>query len=264
MAGRYVIAQGDAGAKRLEKLAEATWPASYDFLVSQGIGAGQHCLEVGCAAGAVSERLLSVVGSAGSVTGLDIDPESVAIAQKRLSHHSNARFHAIDIETANAFDLPGQYDLIYCRFLLKHLKDPLALLQKLKPLLSPTGQLVAQDMAEDSSCYPDSVAFYTLVSALKQVFRSRECYSDLANVLPKLYNDCHLKVSRLHAVRLQPSNLTKEIFLQTLYDMKDAIVQEQVLSSNTFDVMHKSLTAFFNEPYTFYFIPTQIIIAGKA
>ncbi|WP_330924368.1 class I SAM-dependent methyltransferase [Candidatus Sororendozoicomonas aggregata] len=264
MKGRYILAQGQSDAQRLQLMADVTWSRSRDFLSSQGLSEGCHCLEVGCGMGHISEKLLEMVGKTGSVTGLDIDAESVQMAQTRLSQHPNVTFHQIDVEACDSFDLPKRYDFIYCRLLLVHLKDPLSLLKKLKPLLAPSGQLIVEDVETEFSCYPPNVAFSALCAAAKQLWRLREGYPNLVESLPRLYQQCQLSVCGLDAARHENYELSKKFYLLSLLSMKDAMLSEKVLTEKEFDTLHDSVSHFFDQPYTLAFKPKYFIVAGKS
>ncbi len=263
MQGRYSIVQGHSDTYRLELLTELTWPRSKAFLSSQGLNEGSHCLEVGCGSGLISEKLSGLVGNSGSVTGIDIDPESVQIAQARLSQHSNAIFHTIDVEACDSLDLPRHYDIIYCRLLLIHLKDPLSLLKKLKPLLVPSGILIVEDIESEFSCYPCNLAFSTLTNAVKQLWRCRECYHDLVEALPRFYQQCQLSLCGLSASSDENCELVKRVYALSFLNMKAAMLSENLLTEKIFDDLYKSVTHFFDQPYTLVFSPKFIMIAGK-
>ena len=198
------------------------------------------------------------------MTGIDIDPKSIQVATARLSQHSNANFQVLDIEAVNKFELPQLYDIIYCRLLLSHLKDPLALLQKLKPLLSPSGQLIVEDHDNDDSCYPKNLAFSTFASAWIQLGHQRQCcYNNLVDMLPLLYEKCQLNLKSVHVSKSNASELSNQVMAQSIFDLREAMIQEQILSESIFDALYAELLDFFSQPYTHVFLPTCIRMAGS-
>lgn len=95
-------------------------------------------LDVGCGTGFLLERLADR-GFSG--TGVDLSPESVAHANRRLAEVGAAdRLHA---EVGSAYEPPaGPWDLITLTDVLEHLEDPRACLRALRRELAPDGLLV--------------------------------------------------------------------------------------------------------------------------
>lgn len=102
------------------------------------IGIQPHVLDVGCGTGFLLEQL---AGRGFSGIGIDLSPESVEHAQRRL-----AEIGAADRLTAvvgSAYEPPpGPYDLIALTDVLEHLEDPRACLAALRAQLAPDGLLV--------------------------------------------------------------------------------------------------------------------------
>jgi len=101
-------------------------------------GSAPRVLDVGCGTGFLLERLAQR-GFAG--VGVDLSPESVAIARRRL-----AEIGADDRLTAtvgSAYEPPeGPFELITLTDVLEHLEDPRACLRALRAQLAPGGLLV--------------------------------------------------------------------------------------------------------------------------
>ena len=77
----------------------------------------------GLRGGAVS---LELAGPTGSVVGLDVDQAKLNLARQAARERGlgNVVFEAGDV---NAWGAPGEYDLVYRRFLLRHLARPAGL-----------------------------------------------------------------------------------------------------------------------------------------
>jgi SAM-dependent methyltransferase len=101
-------------------------------------GPAPRVLDVGCGTGFLLERLAER-GYAG--LGVDLSPESVEIAQRRLAEIGAAdRLRAV---VGSAYEPPeGPFDLITLTDVLEHLEDPVACLRALRERLSPGGLLV--------------------------------------------------------------------------------------------------------------------------
>ena len=87
-------------------------------------------LDIGCGTGSVSLPLASL---GFNVTGLDLDPTTIAFAQKR-NPFSNAQFQVQDVSRLDS-QYFGKFDVALCSELLDILRDP-------EKLLNATVRLV--------------------------------------------------------------------------------------------------------------------------
>jgi SAM-dependent methyltransferase len=117
-----------------------------------------RCLDVGCGIGAVTLGMAEIVGPAGEAVGVDCAEAFLWEADHEAKErHLNARFHRVD-----AADLQEEnaYDLVYARFLLTHLKDPVKGLAAMVRAARPGGLVVAEDIDFPGHvCYPPCTAF---------------------------------------------------------------------------------------------------------
>jgi 2-polyprenyl-3-methyl-5-hydroxy-6-metoxy-1,4-benzoquinol methylase len=98
--------------------------------------AGRSILDVGCAAGAMGELMLKL--GAREVVGVELHPEAAAEARARLG-----AVHEVDLE--HFVDLPyadGYFDRMTFADVLEHLRDPGALLRRLRRYLADDGYIV--------------------------------------------------------------------------------------------------------------------------
>jgi len=143
-AGEYVLATGQAAANRLRILHDVYGAGARRVLLDAGIKPGMRVADLGCGVGMTTALLAELVGPTGEVVGVDLSAAQLAQAQELMpSEFSNVKF----VE-ASATDtgLPyGSFDLVYSRFLLIHLVEPVAALREMHRLLKPGGILVCED-----------------------------------------------------------------------------------------------------------------------
>ena len=141
----YILQTGETGAQRMQRQHEVYGPSSEVFLRRAGVARGMHVVDVGCGPGIMTTWLAEQVGTAGSVVGVDVSKEQLALA--RAAFERSPRVNLALVE-ASAYDtgLPRMaFDLVYCRFLLIHLPDPEEALREMRALLKPNGILVCED-----------------------------------------------------------------------------------------------------------------------
>ena len=167
----YMIRGGQQGKARLQLLANALRPSTLTLLQSAGIKQGMVCLDVGCGGGDVTLDLARLVGPHGSVVGIDIDGEKLALAQQdaEREHLTNVAFQVRD---ATALDAEGTYDLVYARFLLTHLREPQMMVQQMVRAAKIGGVIVVEDIDHASIfCYPACAALERHIVLYNQVVR---------------------------------------------------------------------------------------------
>ncbi|HTX63469.1 MAG TPA: methyltransferase domain-containing protein [Acidimicrobiales bacterium] len=106
------------------------------------VGAGWRVVDVGAGAGDVAVALAEVVGRTGRVYAVDRDPFARDETARAAAAHSQVL--AIT-QRAEDLRLPEPVDLAFCRFLLLHVSDPVAVLVRMAAAVRPGGWVVAQE-----------------------------------------------------------------------------------------------------------------------
>jgi ubiquinone/menaquinone biosynthesis C-methylase UbiE len=147
----YVLSRTASEYERLRAQAQV-WAALTDRVLAQaGLGEGMTALDAGCGPGEVMRLMARRVGTKGAVTGVDIDPAVGAYGLERLRAEEKGVFHFHAADLLKGDSLPeAPFDLVYCRFVLLHMDDPVALVRRLAALTKPGGTLVAMDYVMDT------------------------------------------------------------------------------------------------------------------
>lgn len=124
---------------RLDRLEEENDPRSIRALETVGVGPGWRCLEVGAGGGSIARWLADRVAPGGHVVATDIDPRFLA---PFASDTLEIRTHDILADPLEE----NAYDLVHSRFLLEHLPEHHAALERMIGALKPGGWLVAEDV----------------------------------------------------------------------------------------------------------------------
>jgi SAM-dependent methyltransferase len=109
-----------------------------------GLEAGWRCVDVGAGAGDVSVAFAELVGREGRVYAVDSDPRARDEVAAAAAAAGGAQVIAIT-QAGEDLTLPESVDLAYCRFLLMHVLEPLAVLQRMVASLRIGGYLLAQE-----------------------------------------------------------------------------------------------------------------------
>jgi SAM-dependent methyltransferase len=109
-----------------------------------GLREGWRCVDVGAGGGDVTVALAALVGRDGRVYAVDSDPRARDIVAAAAAAAGAAQVLAIT-QAAEDLTLPEPVDLAFCRFLLLHVVDPVAVLRRMAGAVRPGGWVVAQE-----------------------------------------------------------------------------------------------------------------------
>jgi SAM-dependent methyltransferase len=107
-----------------------------------GVGEGWRCVDVGAGGGDVSVALAEMVGRTGRVYAVDNDPRARDEVAKTAAAHTQVL--AIT-QAGEDLLLPEPVDLAFCRFLLMHVVEPVAVLRRMAKAVRVGGWVVAQE-----------------------------------------------------------------------------------------------------------------------
>lgn len=121
---------------------------------------GARVLEVGCGVGAQTITLAANSPDA-RFTSIDVSEDSLAVARTRGL--PNVEFRHADLFTMP----PETFDHVFVCFVLEHLADPPAALQRLKRMLAPGGTITVIEGDHGSAYFhPDSAAAREAIDCL--------------------------------------------------------------------------------------------------
>lgn len=146
----YQLGSDASELERLDLQGRVLAPATRSILETAGVGRGMRVLDLGSGAGDVSFVAAELVGSAGSVVGVDQSPDSVAKATARAGDRglSNVRFVVGDIHDPAP---DGPFDAVVGRLVLMYVPDPAAVLRTQAAVLRPGGVMVPIEFDLDSA-----------------------------------------------------------------------------------------------------------------
>ncbi|HET6794458.1 MAG TPA: methyltransferase domain-containing protein [Acidimicrobiales bacterium] len=107
-----------------------------------GLREGWRCVDVGAGGGDVTVALARVVGRDGRVYAVDSDPAS----RDAVAEAASSLTQVLAVTQAGEdLTLPEPVDLAFCRFLLMHVHDPVAVIRRMGRAVRPGGWVVCQE-----------------------------------------------------------------------------------------------------------------------
>lgn len=261
----YIIQGGEEGARRLGIIETVMAPALHELLQQLGLRHGQRCAEIGCGPGQVTLAMAALVGPTGAAVGIDMDPVKLAVARERAARRGLG--HA-EFRTANVRDWRESaiYDCVYARFLLSHLPDRLAILERMRNSLRPGGVLVVEDIDfEGVFSYPTNAAFTRYCTLYREVNRRTGGDADLGS---KLYG--HLVSAGLDDVKqrvVQPVHVAneegKDLHLSTMKNIANAVLEERLIDAAELEATMAELSSFTSDPRSMLGWPRIFQVWGR-
>lgn len=131
--------EGDAAQAYEDHLVRSIFDAMSRRLVeAAGVRPGDRALDVACGTGVVARAAAGIVGSTGSVSGIDINPQMLATARQVARDFEPAiEFHQGDVA-----DLPfedGMFDVVLCEEAVQFFGDRVGALREMGRVTTPGG-----------------------------------------------------------------------------------------------------------------------------
>ena len=162
-ANKYTFGDNFRASARLRRLAEMYEPESRELLRRSGINAPRLAVDLGCGPG-WSTRLLQDTLKPGRTVGLDAS--AVFIEEARARHGADLEFEVHNIVTVPfPADAPN---VMFCRFLLTHLRSLGEVLASWAGVAAPEGLLVVHETESLEANHPALRLYYRLLEQLQQ------------------------------------------------------------------------------------------------
>lgn len=160
-----------------------------------GIGQAMRVLDVGCGVGEVSRVVADLVGPKGNVVAIDADPGALAFARRRVPA-PNVEFRC---STIDDFSDPANFDAVVGRFILMHLKNPAAALQKLSSNVRSGGIICfVEPWHGISLSHPRVEAFHAFMEGGFQALRAAGAHLEMGARLYADFIEAGLPAPQLH------------------------------------------------------------------
>lgn len=127
-----------------------------EIVARSGIRPGMRVLEIGCGSGAFTTIVARLVGAAGEVAALDIQPGMLAQLDRKLARPENQDIGNVRLYLSGAYELPFEaerFDAVYMVTVLPEIPDQARALAEVWRVLKPGGILAVSELLLDPD-YP--------------------------------------------------------------------------------------------------------------
>lgn len=164
IANTYPLKTGEEDRARLSIQEDLLNPTSMEWIAPR-LFEGCQVMDVGCGHGRLTALIAKVVGETGHVFGVDINQNQLDIAKEHADGLGLKNITFIQKDVYDLHTLQGVVplvDVVHCRYLLIHLKEPIAAVEEMKGRINPDGILLLEEIgALDYTCTPHTpLSFY--------------------------------------------------------------------------------------------------------
>ena len=167
-AGSYAFGQftsNDAELERLKQQAEVGWRMEKKLLAQAGVSPLMDVLDMACGPGFITSRIADMVAPDGSVLGIDLNDDLLAVAQERAER---MQVEYLTYRKMNVYNLElpeRSFDFAYARFLFQHLEHPQRAVEQAWRALRVGGRIAITDVDDGIlAVYPEPTGFREFVT----------------------------------------------------------------------------------------------------
>lgn len=214
-------------------------------------------LDLACGLGETSRMHKGLFPQA-EIVGVDMD-------EKLLDYAKELGDQGIDFQQADATALPfpdDYFDLVFTRFLLMHVPDPLAVLKEMKRVCKKGGIILAQepDMATSGGLFPTHWAYDQLVEAYHELYEEPQ----MGRKLPHLFEACELPIPKVRCdtflMHRHQEGVSKKLTRMTAEGILDNMVEKELISPDKTEAFIAGLKEIEEDPqYSFITDPVVTI-----
>ena len=113
---------------------------------------GESVLDIGVGTGAVTERAAEMIGAGGQAVGVDISPDMLTVARKRMAARG---LTSVALREGRAESIPvddESFDVVLSSLSLMYVIDRAAAAQEIARVLRPHGRVIAAVWAGPNEC----------------------------------------------------------------------------------------------------------------
>jgi SAM-dependent methyltransferase len=136
---------------------------------------GERVLDLGSGLGQFARAMARIAGPTGRVIGVERDPQQLAEAIRRA--RADGEEGLVDLRSGDALAPPlrtnewGTFDVAHARFLLEHVRDPIAVVRMMVKAVRPGGRIVLEDDDHDVlRLWPEPAGFWQLWQAYMRTY----------------------------------------------------------------------------------------------
>jgi len=232
----YTFGTSVKAALRLEGIAEFFNPLAADLIRQYVSNQTNIAVDLGCGPG-FTTNMLATSTKAKNTIGLDNSAEMLSFAMSRFP-----KFQFVEHDVTKV-PFPNAADVMYCRFLLSHLVEPVSLINKWITQLSQNGIIVIEEL---DSIDTENTLFNTYLSINSKLVQSQGASLYVGELLSKGRYDADVLFNDCNRLPVRDSQAASWFYPNTITIWRDDNVISDFLTSDEIDSISDSLYEIMN------------------
>jgi SAM-dependent methyltransferase len=234
----YALPRDAGEVRRLQIQAELLAEATDALLDAIDVRGAKTAIDIGCGTGDAFAPIQRVAPACTRIVGLDLD---TAPARPRATG-------IVELVSGDLFDtklpLGGPFDLVYSRYLLHHMPDPVAALARMWELTAPGGTLAVLDIDQrGTTTYPHWEPYTRLEGWIHTLYVKLGLDNHIGHKLPHMFERAGIgKPAGTKVVGVMRAVSELGEFLPLLLDMiRGKLVANAVATADEIAVVEREL-----------------------
>ncbi len=254
----YVGKHSEEEVMRLEIQAAVLSEIIDQEIDAMNIKSGMAILDAGCGTGAITRKFAQIVKPT-KVTAVDFDPVFLERARAIAVDEGieNISFDSGDIDNLGYKD--GMFDLVYCRLVLMHVRDPVKTVEELKRVTRKGGKVAVSDQDDGAMiANPFMPKLTDIWNRYGQWAKTQRMDRRIGRQLYSILSQAGLKSVRIFTFSIHKTQENAEqlrMFASLPADIievdKTKLLGQGVFTEEEYDVATEELEKMMNEPGAF-------------
>jgi len=246
---QYFLGYSLAEQGRLQRQAQELAPDSNQLFNRIRVVEGSRAIEVGCGPLGCLEILSQRVGPNGSVVGLEISADAVALARRYLA---DQKIGNVEVRQSDgkATDLPREsFDLATARLVLVNIPEPERIVREMVALVKPGG-VVALHEADWGLEYGSLAALDRLLSVFADYSKANGIDLFVGRRLPRMLQAAGLVDVQVNSIlQVCPlGNPRRMLLLEFAKNLRDRILSQGLIPEAEFNESIAALKLYLEDP----------------
>jgi trans-aconitate methyltransferase len=252
---------------RLDFLQAIHGPDSIQFLEMIGIKNSRHVIDVGCYNGGMTMWIADQIENNGHITGLhdDVEVLNEAIINANKYNLTNVKFSHFNPSNFSKTIANENIDLIYSRYLLHRLVNPLKTLEQIIKCMNVGTRLILEDCTHSYfEHFPKNKSFDLAKDLMMAASAKLGLDFDIGNKIYSYVRSFGLTVEHIKATQPVANKFFEKRMLEyiTTY-LGEQYVQQKLITQKKLDALVKQLQDLAEEDSIVYYTRTTQICAKK-
>lgn len=220
----YILNTGSETKHRLSILEKIYGEYTSKLFQEINFQKGMKVAVIGCGSGSGIEQIYEKIGRDGCILCVDISPEQISLTKKILDSKG---INNVDYVVADIEEYIGNcdYDVVYCRFVLIHLRNPIIALKNMLSFIKEKGTIACEEHNyDDIFNYPISNA----------IDRYKILLEEISNVLKLDYAFGKRLYHEMNLLGINISYIKKYVPLCSCYEAKTLLLLSLIEEKNHF------------------------------